>query len=526
MQQTDQLLTREGTVFEEAIASFPLCCPSRATHLTGQYAHNHGVLHNGGPFGGYKRLAHANTLPVWLQRAGYRTMHVGRYLNGYEYADGIPPGWDDWHGVAALRGLQLRALAGQRERVARLAPRRRPSGRVPDRLPRPARERADRAGRPRRQALLPPALVRRAPPRRAARRRRPDHARHPLPRGAPPRPVRGQLDAALAELRRGEHAGQAPGGRRPTAAHAPAGRRDRGELAPGARGAAGRRRRGGADRRHPRAHRRAGQHADRLHLRQRLHARRAPRAGREGAALRGVDPGATDHARTRHPARWADPRPVANIDVVPTIVDAAGRHRGTYARRAFPARPGRGPRGLAGTRSADRERQRGEQRARLPGASHQRLPLRGAPHDGRVRALRPRARSLPAAQRGRVAGLRADPTRHGAAPAPAQELRRARMSEAPGAQARPALRRPARARRGLRARRPAGAVGGRDRGRVVGAVFTVGRRRVASVAAEGPISQRIRPPRVRRGRRYLLRVRAELRDGRLFTIDRRLRSCR
>ena len=97
MQQTNRLLTREGTVFEQAIASFPLCCPSRATHLTGQYAHNHGVLHNGGPFGGYKRLAHANTLPVWLQRAGYRTMHVGRYLNGYEYADGIPPGWDDWH---------------------------------------------------------------------------------------------------------------------------------------------------------------------------------------------------------------------------------------------------------------------------------------------------------------------------------------------------------------------------------------------------------------------------------------------
>ena len=99
MPQTGALLAAEGTTFENSIASFPLCCPSRATHLTGQYAHNHGVLHNSGPFGGFGRLDHTNTLPVWLQDAGYRTMHVGRYLNGYEYADGVPAGWSDWHGA-------------------------------------------------------------------------------------------------------------------------------------------------------------------------------------------------------------------------------------------------------------------------------------------------------------------------------------------------------------------------------------------------------------------------------------------
>ena len=97
MPQTNALLGGGGTTFEQAIASFPLCCPSRATHLTGQYAHNHGVLHNVSPFGGYLRLDHANALPVWLQRAGYRTMHVGRFLNGYEYSHGVPPGWSDWH---------------------------------------------------------------------------------------------------------------------------------------------------------------------------------------------------------------------------------------------------------------------------------------------------------------------------------------------------------------------------------------------------------------------------------------------
>ena len=39
--------------FTRAISTYPLCCPSRATYLTGQYSHNHGVIHNAGPFGGY-----------------------------------------------------------------------------------------------------------------------------------------------------------------------------------------------------------------------------------------------------------------------------------------------------------------------------------------------------------------------------------------------------------------------------------------------------------------------------------------
>ena len=99
MQHVNALLAGEGTKFDQAIDSFPLCCPSRATNLTGQYAHNHGVLHNNPPFGGFIQLDSTNTLPVWLQNAGYRTMHVGRYLNGYEAKYGIPPGWTDWEGL-------------------------------------------------------------------------------------------------------------------------------------------------------------------------------------------------------------------------------------------------------------------------------------------------------------------------------------------------------------------------------------------------------------------------------------------
>jgi N-acetylglucosamine-6-sulfatase len=97
MPHLNSLLGGEGTRFDQAIASFPLCCPSRATHLTGQYAHNHGVLHNSPPFGGFIQLDHSNTLPVWLQANGYRTIHVGRYLNGYEYRHGIPAGWTEWY---------------------------------------------------------------------------------------------------------------------------------------------------------------------------------------------------------------------------------------------------------------------------------------------------------------------------------------------------------------------------------------------------------------------------------------------
>lgn len=89
-----------GTTFTNSITSFPLCCPSRATYMSGQYAHNHGVVNNVPPFGGYTRFNFANSLPVWLQQAGYRTMHVGRTLNGYGVDNpsitDVPPGWNDW----------------------------------------------------------------------------------------------------------------------------------------------------------------------------------------------------------------------------------------------------------------------------------------------------------------------------------------------------------------------------------------------------------------------------------------------
>ena len=103
MPKTEELLGKAGTTFNRFLAPFPLCCPARMSVMTGQYPHNHGVDGNFPPEGyyGLSRKAQLNTLPVWLERAGYRTAHVGKYLNGYGVLEPreIPPGWTDWHGT-------------------------------------------------------------------------------------------------------------------------------------------------------------------------------------------------------------------------------------------------------------------------------------------------------------------------------------------------------------------------------------------------------------------------------------------
>ena len=98
--KTRALLGARGTTFDNSFVDVSLCCPSRSTFLTGQYAHNHGVQANGGPHGGYPHLDHSNTLAVWLQEAGYYTAHVGKYLNNYGVeSPAPPPGWSRWFGL-------------------------------------------------------------------------------------------------------------------------------------------------------------------------------------------------------------------------------------------------------------------------------------------------------------------------------------------------------------------------------------------------------------------------------------------
>jgi arylsulfatase A-like enzyme len=102
MPNVKRLLAKQGTTFADAIDSFPLCCPSRATFITGQYAHNHGVAGNFWPYGWYGMKHRGNTLPAWLQGAGYRTALIGKWLNGYGARDAhgeVPKGFDIWRGL-------------------------------------------------------------------------------------------------------------------------------------------------------------------------------------------------------------------------------------------------------------------------------------------------------------------------------------------------------------------------------------------------------------------------------------------
>ena len=98
MPATRRLLADGGVEFSRAYAVNPLCCPSRASILTGQYAHNTGVMDNKGVNGGFDAFDDTETVATWLDSAGYATGFLGKYLNGYartnpEY---VPPGWDEW----------------------------------------------------------------------------------------------------------------------------------------------------------------------------------------------------------------------------------------------------------------------------------------------------------------------------------------------------------------------------------------------------------------------------------------------
>jgi hypothetical protein len=92
---TRRLLGGRGVTVGDFISNHPLCCPARAEILTGQYAQNNGVWDNGiSRWGGYSRLARpAQHVGRWLQDAGYRTVFLGKHLNGYEKVRNRQPGW-------------------------------------------------------------------------------------------------------------------------------------------------------------------------------------------------------------------------------------------------------------------------------------------------------------------------------------------------------------------------------------------------------------------------------------------------
>ena len=82
MEALQSELVDRGVTFDNSFVTTPQCCPSRATFLRGQYAHNHGVLENNPPSGGFEKFEglgrESSTVATWLDGRGYETAYVGR----------------------------------------------------------------------------------------------------------------------------------------------------------------------------------------------------------------------------------------------------------------------------------------------------------------------------------------------------------------------------------------------------------------------------------------------------------------
>jgi N-acetylglucosamine-6-sulfatase len=107
MPKTKALLEDQGVTLSNYFVTYALCCPSRSSLLRGQYPHNTKVEGNMLPQGGYQKFAQqgleASTIGTWLEGAGYRTVFMGKYLNGYGNRGTdpahVPAGWSEWYGA-------------------------------------------------------------------------------------------------------------------------------------------------------------------------------------------------------------------------------------------------------------------------------------------------------------------------------------------------------------------------------------------------------------------------------------------
>lgn len=104
MPKMKSLIADQGITLANFFISMPLCCPSRATILRGQYGHSTQIMGNDLPFGGFLKFSELgeeeSTVATWLQDAGYRTMLAGKYLNAFPDSSDlmhIPPGWTEWY---------------------------------------------------------------------------------------------------------------------------------------------------------------------------------------------------------------------------------------------------------------------------------------------------------------------------------------------------------------------------------------------------------------------------------------------
>lgn len=92
-------LVARGASFPDAFVVNPMCCPSRASILTGDYSHTTNVYRQAPPFGRAEWFDDSSTIAARLDDAGYTTGLFGKYLDGYQHdalSGVVPPGWDRW----------------------------------------------------------------------------------------------------------------------------------------------------------------------------------------------------------------------------------------------------------------------------------------------------------------------------------------------------------------------------------------------------------------------------------------------
>ena len=108
LEKTRDRLATQGVEFASYYGHIPICCPARASYLSGRYQHNTHTLQNSVQSGCSNKRWQENVEPETfapiLKAAGYRTFFGGKYLNQYGMAAAggtahVPPGWDRWIGL-------------------------------------------------------------------------------------------------------------------------------------------------------------------------------------------------------------------------------------------------------------------------------------------------------------------------------------------------------------------------------------------------------------------------------------------
>jgi N-acetylglucosamine-6-sulfatase len=107
MPNVRRLIEDEGLSFRNSFSPNPICAPARASLLSGQQSHNTGVF-SVQDDNGFQAFDDRRTLATSLNSAGYNTLFLGKYINGYgrqslastgdSSFDYVPPGWTDWYG--------------------------------------------------------------------------------------------------------------------------------------------------------------------------------------------------------------------------------------------------------------------------------------------------------------------------------------------------------------------------------------------------------------------------------------------